>query len=208
MRRESPRNSSATWAAHSVTASSRAKPPACSRTSRSIAAGRARCRRSTSTSRSTSRGRSTRDAARGGPARPYSWLRPGTRSGSRRAIRDLAPKFAQLTKDVVFDDLWRRSDLSRRDRSLVTISIPDRHGQNRAARRSPGPGPRQRRPTHGRPPGFVAHLAIYCGWPSAVSALEVYEQVFTARKIDVGTLRLSSGERLPVPSRTSHAPKP
>ena len=28
----------------------------------------------------------------------------------------------QLTNDVVFDDLWRRSDLSLRDRSLVTIA--------------------------------------------------------------------------------------
>ena len=27
----------------------------------------------------------------------------------------------QRTNDVVFDDLWRRSDLSLRDRSLVTI---------------------------------------------------------------------------------------
>ena len=28
----------------------------------------------------------------------------------------------QLTNDVVFDDLWRRADLSVRDRSLVTIA--------------------------------------------------------------------------------------
>ena len=28
----------------------------------------------------------------------------------------------QLTNDVVFDDLWRRSDLTLRDRSLVTIA--------------------------------------------------------------------------------------
>ena len=34
----------------------------------------------------------------------------------------VAPKFVQLTNDVVFDDLWRRSDLSVRDRSLVTIA--------------------------------------------------------------------------------------
>lgn len=34
----------------------------------------------------------------------------------------VAPKFAQLTNDVVFGDLWRRSDLTLRDRSLVTIA--------------------------------------------------------------------------------------
>ena len=34
----------------------------------------------------------------------------------------VAPKFVQLTNDVVFGDLWRRADLSVRDRSLVTIA--------------------------------------------------------------------------------------
>ena len=44
--------------------------------------------------------------------------------------------------------------------------------------------------------GVLAHLAIYCGWPSAVSALEVYDQVYTARKVDTGALR-AMGPRLP-----------
>jgi 4-carboxymuconolactone decarboxylase len=37
-------------------------------------------------------------------------------------LRAVATKFVQLTIDVVFDDLWRRSDLAVRDRSLVTIA--------------------------------------------------------------------------------------
>ena len=44
--------------------------------------------------------------------------------------------------------------------------------------------------------GILAHLAIYCGWPSAVSALEVYEQVYAARKVDTLTLRTMT-PRLP-----------
>lgn len=38
--------------------------------------------------------------------------------------------------------------------------------------------------------GLLEHLAIYCGWPSAVSALEVYEQVYTERKVDTAALRV------------------
>ena len=34
----------------------------------------------------------------------------------------IAPKFTELTNNVVFDNLWRRSDLSVRDRSLVTLA--------------------------------------------------------------------------------------
>ena len=44
--------------------------------------------------------------------------------------------------------------------------------------------------------GLLAHLAIYCGWPSAVSALDAYEQVYTARKVDTVALR-AVGPRLP-----------
>ncbi len=47
--------------------------------------------------------------------------------------------------------------------------------------------------------GVLAHLAIYAGWPSAVSALEVYNQVYTARKVDAGTLS-AGGPRLPSPA--------
>jgi 4-carboxymuconolactone decarboxylase len=47
--------------------------------------------------------------------------------------------------------------------------------------------------------GLLAHLAIYCGWPSAVSALEVYERIYTARKVDTAALR-SVGPRLPAPA--------
>jgi len=46
--------------------------------------------------------------------------------------------------------------------------------------------------------GLLAHLAIYCGWPSAVSALDVYDQVYTARKVDTSALR-AVGPRLPAP---------
>jgi 4-carboxymuconolactone decarboxylase len=43
---------------------------------------------------------------------------------------------------------------------------------------------------------LLAHLAIYCGWPSAVSALDVYDQVYTARKVDTAELR-AVGPRRP-----------
>jgi 4-carboxymuconolactone decarboxylase len=102
-----------------------------------------------------------------------------------------------LTDDVLYGDVWRRPELSARDRGLVTISVLIATSNTaqlaghlgRALDNGVQPGEAS---------GLVAHLAIYCGWPTAVSALEVYEQVFTARKIDSGTLRIAS-ERLPVP---------
>ncbi|MCW2634661.1 MAG: carboxymuconolactone decarboxylase [Blastococcus sp.] len=35
---------------------------------------------------------------------------------------DFEPKLVLLTDDVLFGDVWERTDLSPRDRSLVTIT--------------------------------------------------------------------------------------
>ena len=109
----------------------------------------------------------------------------------------IAPGLATLTDDVLFGDVWRRSELSPRDRSLVTISVLIATGKPAQLAGHLG-----RALTNGVHPseasGLLAHLAIYCGWPSAVSALEVYEQVYTARKVDTATLRTATS-RLAAP---------
>ena len=95
----------------------------------------------------------------------------------------IAPGLAALTDEVLFGDVWRRPELSPRDRSLVTISILIATGKPAQLTGHLG-----RALDNGVQPseasGLLAHLAIYCGWPSAVSALDAYEQVYTARKVD------------------------
>jgi 4-carboxymuconolactone decarboxylase len=110
----------------------------------------------------------------------------------------IAPGLATLTDDVLFGDVWSRPELSPRDRSLVTISVLIATGKpaqlaghlGRALNNGVRPGEAS---------GVLAHLAIYCGWPSAVAALEVYDQVYTARKIDTAALR-TMPPRLPAPA--------
>ena len=43
-------------------------------------------------------------------------------TGARQAFGHIAPKLAEITDKVVFGDIWRRTDLSPRDRSLITVS--------------------------------------------------------------------------------------
>jgi 4-carboxymuconolactone decarboxylase len=110
----------------------------------------------------------------------------------------LAPGLAALTDDVLYGDVWRRPELSPRDRSLVTVSALIATGKPAQLAGHLG-----RAFDNGVQPseasGLLAHLAIYCGWPSAVAALEVYDQVYTARKVDTAALR-AVGPRLPVPA--------
>jgi 4-carboxymuconolactone decarboxylase len=122
----------------------------------------------------------------------------GTPAPSGALQQKIAPGLATLTDDVLFGDVWRRPDLSPRDRSLVTVSVLIATGKPAQLAGHLG-----RALTNGVQPseasGLLAHLAIYCGWPSAVSALEVYEQVYTARKVDTAALG-AVGQRLPAPA--------
>jgi 4-carboxymuconolactone decarboxylase len=118
-------------------------------------------------------------------------------SGARQ--QRIAPGLATLTDDVLYGDVWTRPELSPRDRSLVTISALIATGKPAQLAVHLG-----RALDNGVQPseasGLLAHLAIYCGWPAAVSALEVYEQVYTARGVDTGALRAVS-PRLPALDR-------
>ena len=129
---------------------------------------------------------------------------PGAGRPSGPLQQKLTPGMAALTDDVLYGDVWRRPELSPRDRSLVTIAALIALGKT-----TPLAGHLGRALDNGLRPveasGLLAHLAIYCGWPSAVAALDTYEQVYTARKVDTAAL-LSVAPRLSVPaSDVDHA---
>lgn len=118
---------------------------------------------------------------------PASQAAPAARRPSGELQQRLAPGLASLTDDVLYGDVWQRPALSLRDRSLVTIAALIATG--RTAQLA---GHLTRGLENGLLPretsGTLAHLAIYSGWPNAVSALSVYEQVYAARKVEVSGL--------------------
>lgn len=107
-----------------------------------------------------------------------------------KAMQEVAPQLADYTDRVLFGDVWLRPELAPRDRSLVVLSVLI--GTGKTAQMA---GHLNRGLTNGIKPsevsGLVTHLAFYTGWPNAVSALGVIEQVFTERKIDLAGLRAS-----------------
>lgn len=130
----------------------------------------------------------------GGVVRASAAPQQGAPRSSGSLQQRLAPGMAELTDEVLFGDVWRRPELSPRDRSLVTISALIATGKTGQLAGHLG-----RALANGVTPseasGALAHLAVYCGWPSAVSALAVYDQVYTARGIDTAALR-EAGPRL------------
>ncbi|XBS69876.1 carboxymuconolactone decarboxylase family protein [Acerihabitans sp. KWT182] len=85
-------------------------------------------------------------------------------------IADVAPKLAELSQQVLFGDIWRRSALSPRDRSLATLAALialGREGQL-AWHFDFGMSNGLTRPELIE---IITHLAFYAGWPAAASAL-------------------------------------
>ena len=82
----------------------------------------------------------------------------------------VAPKFVQLTNDVVFGNLWQARDLTLRDRSLVTIAALAAMGDDDQLdfylRRGLESGL-----TGGQVTEALTHLAFYAGWARATKAM-------------------------------------
>ena len=109
-----------------------------------------------------------------GPATPAPGAQPRP---SQRAIGDFAPKLAELTDNVLYGDVWERPELSKRDRSLVTVAAliamnrPEQLRSHLVKARENGVKQEELIET-------ITHLAFYAGWPNAVTAIAVAKEVF------------------------------
>ena len=92
-------------------------------------------------------------------------------------IGEVAPKLRDLTEQVLFGDIWERPGLSKRDRSLITVSAL--LALNRTEQL---PFHLERAIANGVTRDelieLMTHLAFYSGWPTAVSAVMIAKDVF------------------------------
>src|SRR5262252_10340682 len=103
---------------------------------------------------------------------------PKASDGAKKLIGDFSPKLVGLTDRVLFDDIWERKELSKRDRSLVTVAAlialnrPDqlRFHLNYAVEN----GLKKEELIEA-----ITHLAFYAGWPSAMSAILIAKELFS-----------------------------
>jgi 4-carboxymuconolactone decarboxylase len=97
---------------------------------------------------------------------------------AQNLIGDFAPKLVELTDRVLFDDIWERKELSKRDRSLITVAAlialnrPDqlRFHLNYAVQN----GVKKEELIE-----VITHLAFYSGWPNAMTAITIAKEMFS-----------------------------
>ena len=101
-------------------------------------------------------------------------------SPTETPLSDFAPKLSELTRQVLFGDVWERPELSKRDRSLITVAAlvalnrPDqlRFHLGRAVENGV---------TEEELIEAITHLAFYGGWPSAMTAIMIAKELFTKK---------------------------
>ncbi|TCG02478.1 4-carboxymuconolactone decarboxylase [Paraburkholderia strydomiana] len=112
-------------------------------------------------------------------------------------LKSASPAFERYTNQTVLDGLWKRPQLSARDRSIVTLSVLIARNQTIEM------------PFHfglaldnGVTPAeiseMIAHLAFYSGWANATAASAIVKRVFDDRGIGPDQLAPADVEPLPL----------
>lgn len=101
-------------------------------------------------------------------------------SVAEKMIGDFAPKLVELTDRVLFGDVWERQDISKRDRSLITVATLI--ALNRTEQlpfhldKALDNGLKKEELIE-----VITHLAFYAGWPNAMSAIRIAKELFSRR---------------------------
>jgi len=116
---------------------------------------------------------------------------------TREDVRAVSPALEQYTQSRLLGDLWKRPDLSPRDRSIVTLAALIARNQtvqmayylNLALENGVKPSEISE---------IITHLAFYSGWENAMSAVVIAKGVFHKRGIATDQLPPASVELLPL----------
>ena len=100
-------------------------------------------------------------------------------TAGRDQLGKFAPQFAALNDDVLFGEVWSRTDkLGLRDRSLVTITSLISQGITDSSLTYHLQTARQNGITRTEIAEIITHIGFYAGWPKAWAAFRLAKEVW------------------------------
>ena len=100
-------------------------------------------------------------------------------TAGRTQLGEFAPKFAELNDDVLFGEVWSRTDkLGLRDRSLVTVTSLISQGITDNSLVFHLQSAKKNGITKDEIAEIVTHAAFYCGWPKAWAAFRMAKDIW------------------------------
>lgn len=99
-------------------------------------------------------------------------------SGGEKAFGNFARGLADYTDKVLFDEVWEREGLAKRDRSLLTVAALTALGKTDQLRFHLGFA-QENGVTLEELKEAILHLAFYTGWPNGMAAMGVLKELST-----------------------------
>ena len=102
-------------------------------------------------------------------------------SDARRDFYAAVPKLREVANELIYGDIWERPQLSKRDRSLITVAALTAMYRSDQLK-----GHIERALANGVTKEeigeIITHMAFYAGWPTAMTAARIAKGVFEAKK--------------------------
>ncbi|MCM1505351.1 MAG: carboxymuconolactone decarboxylase family protein [Muribaculum sp.] len=106
-------------------------------------------------------------------------------TAGRAQLDKFAPKFAELNDDVLFGEVWSRTNkLSKRDRSLITITSLISQGITDSSLVAHLQGAKQNGITRTEITEIITHVAFYAGWPKAWAAFRLAKDIWSDSTVE------------------------
>ena len=107
-------------------------------------------------------------------------------TAGRDQLGEFAPKFAELNDDVLFGEVWSRTDkLGLRDRSLVTITSLISQGITDNSLIFHLQSAKKNGITRTEIAEIITHIGFYAGWPKAWAVFNLAKEVWVAGEGDL-----------------------
>jgi 4-carboxymuconolactone decarboxylase len=102
-------------------------------------------------------------------------------TGGQTAFGDFAPGMVHYTDKVLFDEVWERTELSKRDRSLITVAALTALGKMDQLQFHLAFA-RQNGVTDEELKEAILQLAFYTGWPNGMGATTVLKNIIDSEQ--------------------------
>lgn len=93
---------------------------------------------------------------------------------------EISPRMRELAQELIYDDIWERPQLSKRDRSLLTVGALVAMYRNDQLRSHLGRA-LDNGVTREEIGEALLHLAFYAGFPNSTQGFHVAKEVFERR---------------------------
>lgn len=105
------------------------------------------------------------------------------------------PYLRDLLNQVVYAETWKRTELSPRDRSMITVAVGTALNASSEVRYHSGRA-LDNGVTQAELAEVITHVAFYAGFPTAVNAAQVIAEVYKARGLPMGDGRFPAAPYL------------